>query len=68
MALIEKSIRRERQIVEKIRVDVKEEKDILRRASRPSGELEAMAKAAMSTINEQGVPSPTKSNRRKSRR
>ena len=63
LALIEKSIKRERRIVEKIRVDVEEEKGLLRRASRPSGDLEALAKMAMSSIEES---SPTKANRRKS--
>ena len=63
LALIEKSIKRERRIVEKIRVDVEEEKGMLRRASRPSGDLEALAKMAMSSIEES---SPTKANRRKS--
>jgi len=63
LALIEKSIKRERRIVEKIRVDVEEEKGILRRASRPSGDLEVLAKIAMNSIEE---GSPTKANRRKS--
>ena len=42
-----KTLRRERSIVENINKNVKEEKDILRRASRPSGELDMMAKLAM---------------------
>ena len=63
LALIEKSIKRERRIVEKIRVDVEEEKGMLRRASRPSGDVEVLAKIAMNSIEE---GSPTKANRRKS--
>ena len=57
LALIEKSIMRER-IVEKIREDVEEEKGLLRKASIPAGDMEAIAKLARG--------SPTKQNRRKS--
>ncbi len=47
LIMMEKTLRRERSIVENINKNVKEEKDILRRASRPSGELDMMAKLAM---------------------
>eukprot|EP00944_MAST-04C_sp_MAST-4C-sp1_P006467 g6467.t1 len=58
LALIEKSIMRERRIVEKIREDVEEEKGLLRKASIPAGDMEAIAKLARG--------SPTKQSRRKS--